>query len=73
MGKFLRNLLVSLIASIGLFIITVVILEALGIDTGLADICDCGRSCKSGKCSSSANKSGTKIKRNYTEITLPEE
>ena len=73
MSKFFRNLLVSLIASVGLFIIMVVVLEALGIDTGLADICGCSCSGKTGKCSSAGKKSGTKIRRNYTEITLPEE
>ena len=34
MSKFFRNLLFSLIASVGLFIIIVVVLEALGVDTG---------------------------------------
>ena len=68
MSKFFRNLLVSLIASVGLFIIIVVVLEALGVDTGFADLCSrC--SCKE----SSDKKSGTQIKRNYTQITLPEE
>ena len=72
MSKFFRNLLFSLIASVGLFIIIVVVLEALGVDTGLSDLCgNC--SCRSGACSSSDKKSGTKIKRNYTQITLPEE
>ena len=70
MSKLLRNLLVSLIASVGLFIIIVVFLEALGFDTGLADICNMDCSCK---CKSPDKKNGTKIKRNYTQITLPEE
>ena len=73
MSKFFRNLLVSLIASVGLFIIIVVVLEALGIDTGLADICSGGCPCKSKTSSSPDKKSGTKIRRNYTQITLPEE
>ena len=62
MSKFFRNLLFSLIASVGLFIIIVVVLD-------LCNRC----SCRSGACSSSDKKSGTKIKRNYTQITLPEE
>ena len=35
MSKFFRNLLFSLIASVGLFIIIVVVLEALGVDTNI--------------------------------------
>ena len=40
MSKFFSNLLFSLIASVGLFIIIVVVLEALGVDTGLLDLCN---------------------------------
>lgn len=68
MSKFFRRILLGLIASVGLFIIIIVVLEALGIDTGLSDICNCN--CR---CSSPKEKSATKIRRNYTEITLPQE
>ena len=68
MNKLLKNILISLFTTIGLFVIIVVILEALGVDTGLSDICNCSCSC-----SRSGKTPVTKIKRNYTEIKLPTE
>ena len=68
MNTLLKNILISLFATIGLFVIVVAVLEAMGIDTGLSDICAC--SCK---CSGSGKVPATKIKRNYTEIKLPNE
>ncbi|MBO4846875.1 MAG: hypothetical protein J5525_11260 [Lachnospiraceae bacterium] len=68
MNKLLKNILISLFTTIGLFVIIVVILEALGVDTGLSDICNCSCSC-----SRSGKTPATKIKRNYTEIKLPTE
>ena len=68
MNKLLKNILISLFTTIGLFVIIVVILEALGVDTGLSDICNCSCSC-----SRSGKTPATRIKRNYTEIKLPAE
>ena len=68
MNKLLKNILISLFTTIGLFVIIVVILEALGFDTGLSDICNCSCSC-----SRSGKTPATKIKRNYAEIKLPTE
>ena len=68
MNKLLKNILISLFATIGLFVIIVAVLEAFGVDTGLSDICNC--SCA---CSRSGRTPATKIKRNYTEIKLPTE
>ena len=71
MNKFFRNILIGLITSVGLFVIIIVVLEALGVDTGLRDICSCGGNCC--KKSNTNSASNTKIKRNYTELKLPEE
>ena len=69
MSNWFRNVIIGLIASIGILVTAIVILEALGVDTGLYDLCRCD-GCT---CSGSGRPKKTRIKRNYTEITLPKE
>lgn len=68
MDKILKNVIVAVSAIIGLIAITIVVMKFLGFDIDL-DIC------KTDLCITPAKKSpeqqATKIKRNYTEIKLP--
>lgn len=69
MNKILKNVLVAVSAIIGLIAITVVVMKFLGFDIDL-DICntDC---CKKPPVKKYPEKAVTRIKRNYTEIKLP--
>lgn len=68
MNKIFKNVLVAISAIIGLIAVTIAIMKLLGFDIDL-DICNT-EVCKPSAKKSPVNQS-TKIKRNYTEIKLP--
>jgi len=71
MNKIIRNVCITISAIIGLIAVTIAVLKLLGIDIGIdCPVCSCNVGKKINKSTSIPQ---TKIKRNYTEIKLPEE
>lgn len=68
MCKLIKNILIILVALLGVFATAYLLLKHLGFDLpGLDFKCECPKDLKPKKHS----KTDTKIKRNYTEIAVP--